>query len=168
MTYNDHFKLADDMINHLDTVVLNVSDPFISSRYIGFVSVSAVTVYELAVKEIFCTFASKKHKVLGAFALSYFDRINGRVKLKIIRDDYISRFGTKYVDKFRKKIDQAEQHFLKTSRISIKSSYNNVIEWRNQFAHEGQIPSTVTYPEVIKSYKAGKEVIHCLAQTMQR
>ncbi|MGD1858814.1 MAG: HEPN domain-containing protein [Leptolyngbyaceae cyanobacterium] len=168
MAYDDHFKLTDDMINHLDTVISGISDPFISSRYIGFVSVSAVTVYELAVKEIFCTFANRKHKVLGDFALSYFDRINGRVKLKIIRNEYISRFGTKYVDKFKRKIDRAEQKFLRTSHVSIKNSYNNVIEWRNQFAHEGQIPSTVTYSEVIKSYKAGKEVIHCLPETMRR
>lgn len=168
MAYNDHFKLTDDMIDHLNAVISGISDPFISSRYIGFVSVSAVTVYELAVKEIFCTFASKKHKVLGDFAFSYFDRINGRVKLTIIRDEYISKFGTKYVDKFRIKIEKAEQQFLRTSRVSIKNSYNNVIVWRNQFAHEGQIPSTVTYSEIVKSYTAGKEVIHCLAATMQR
>ena len=168
MAYQDHFKLADDMVVHLNLVTSGIADPFISSRYIGFVAVSAVTVYELAIKEIFCDFASRKHIVLGNFAFSYFDRINGRVKLKIIKDEYISRFGTKYVDKFKKKLDQAEDRLLRTSRVSVKNSYSNVIEWRNQFAHEGQIPSTVTYGEIIKSYNAGKEVIHCLAQTMQR
>lgn len=65
MTYQDHFKLADDIISHVDTVIHEIADPFISSRYIGFISVSAVTVYELAIKEIFCDFATQEHEVLG-------------------------------------------------------------------------------------------------------
>lgn len=168
MAYYDHFKLADDMILHLNTVVHGIADPFISSRYIGFVAISAVTVYELAIKEIFCSFASQKHKVLGNFALSYFDRINGRIKLDVIRTDYISRFGSKYVDRFKVKIEEAEKRRLRLAGVSIKSSYNNVIEWRNQFAHEGQIPPTVTYKEVVEAYAIGKEVIECLSNTMRR
>lgn len=52
MAYDSHFILADDMINHLNSIVGGTTDPFMSSRYVGFVSVSAVTVYELALKEI--------------------------------------------------------------------------------------------------------------------
>lgn len=46
-------KLADNLIAHLNTVVTSISDPFLASRYAGFVSVAAATVYELAIKEIF-------------------------------------------------------------------------------------------------------------------
>ena len=53
MAYQDHFKLADDMISHLDSVVGGITDSFVTSRYVGFVAVAAVTVYELAIKEIF-------------------------------------------------------------------------------------------------------------------
>ena len=53
MAYTSHFVIADDMINHLNSIVGGTTDPFMSSRYVGFVSVSAVTVYELALKEIF-------------------------------------------------------------------------------------------------------------------
>jgi hypothetical protein len=78
MPYADHFKLADDLISHLTPVVRGITDPFLASRYAGFVAVTAVTVYELAVKEILCTFGESKHSVLGNFTRSYFDRINGR------------------------------------------------------------------------------------------
>jgi len=166
MTYQDHFKLADDIISHVDTVIHEIADPFISSRYIGFISVSAVTVYELAIKEIFCDFASQEHEVLGSFVLSYFERINGQIKLQKIKEDYIPRFGQKYVDKFKAKIEESELEILKTSKRSIKNSYNNIIEWRNQFAHKGDIPPTATYQEAIDSYFTGKEVIHCLSATM--
>ena len=80
----------------------------------------------------------------------------------------MSLFGDKYVQKFKKKIEVAEKASLRSSGISVLSSYGNVVTWRNQFAHGGQIPSTVTYAEIIKSYQSGKEVIKCLAETMYR
>lgn len=168
MPFYDHYILADDVILHLNSIMSSISDPFIQSRYIGFVAVTATTVYELAIKDIFCEFGEKKHKVLGSFTRSYFDRINGRIKIAIIRDEYVKRFGDKYVEKFREKLDNSEQYWLRTQRVSIKSSYNNIIEWRNEFAHAGKIPSTVTYSEITRSYTIGKEVIKCLADSMCR
>lgn len=103
MPYHDHFKIADDLILHLDSFVETINDPFISSRYVGFVAVSAVTVYELAIKDIFTDFASAKHKVLGNFTLLYFERLNGRIKLQELKNDYVKRFGQKYVVRFQKK-----------------------------------------------------------------
>lgn len=168
MAYTDHFRLADDLISHLDSVIGTVSDPFISSRYVGFVAIAATTVYELAIKEIFFEFGEKKHKVLGIFTRSYFRRINGRIKTKHIQHEYIPRFGEKYVKKFMKKKDIVENKYLREQGLSVLASYNNIIEWRNEFAHAGRIPSTVTYREVVKSYEVGKEVVNCLAETMQR
>lgn len=168
MAYQNHFRLADDMITHLNTVMGGIVDPFISSRYVGFVAVAAVTVYELAIKEIFIEFGEKKHKCLGSFTQSYFDRINGRIKIKNIKEDYISRFGDKYVKRFKKKLDVKEKTSLQNHRISIVNSYTNVIIWRHSFAHEGKIPTTVTYNEIVKSYESGKEVLDCLSDTMQR
>lgn len=168
MAFEDHFKLADDLITHLDVVIKSVTDPFLSSRYVGFVAIVAVTVYELAIKEIFYEFSNNKHKVLGNFAKIFFDRINGRIKTSIIKKDYLPRYGDKYVNKFKNKLEKMEKEILTTKRISISSSYNNIIEWRNQFAHEGVIPSTVSYIEAIKAYNAGKEIVKCLAETMRR
>lgn len=168
MPYRRHFAIADDMINNLDTLVTKNNDPFMTSRYVGFVAVSAVTVYELALKDIFTAFAHKKHNVFGIYAGNHFERINGRIKHQQIQDDYIRKFGDRYFKRYRKKIENIERHCLKTHRKSVKSSYNNLITWRNEFAHEGQIPGTVTFKEVVSSYHLGKELIHCVADTMQR
>jgi len=168
MAYHNHFILADDIISHIDTTIGTISDPFISSRYIGFVSISAVTVYELAIKDIFIEFGRKKNKVLGNFTFSFFDRLNGRIKTKTIEDEYIKRFGDKYVQRFKAKKQKAEKKSLRDDGISILASYSNIIEWRNQFAHEGKIPAYVTYNEVKKAYNAGKKIIECLAMTMVR
>jgi hypothetical protein len=168
MAYRNHFKLADDMILHLDSVVDGILDPFITSRYVGFVAVAAVTVYELAIKKIFCEFAQKKHNVFGNFVYKYFDRINGRISLKELQDQYLPRFGDKYLKRFKKKILNTDEKSIKARLGSITSSYGNIIVWRNEFAHEGKIPSTPTYDEVKNAYFTGKAVIDCLADTMQR
>lgn len=163
-----HYRLADDMISHLNTVISGVHDPFISSRYVGFVAVAAVTVYELAIKEIFMEFAKKKHKVFGTYAENHFERINGRIKNKDLKNEYIKKFGDKYLRRYNKKLDLMERSILVSQRKSLKSTYANMIIWRNQFAHEGQVPSFVNYQEVVDSYELGKQLIDCLAETMKR
>ena len=168
MSYQDHFKLADDMISHLDSVIGGITDPFVTSRYVGFVAVAGVTVYELAIKEIFFEFAQKKHKVFGNFVDKHFDRINGRIKLEVIREYYLSHFGDKYLQRFGRKIKKADERSIKAREGSIKTAYGNIITWRNKFAHEGKIPSTPTYAEVTKAYYTGKAGIDCLAEAMRR
>lgn len=168
MSYANYFRHADDVISHLNTVMPNISDPLLRVKYIGFVSVTIVTTYEQAVKEIFIDFAKRKNKVLGTFTESYFSRINGKIKIKVIHDDYISRFGEKYQKRFNKNLQKASKLHLQQNKRDIRSSYTNMITWRNDFAHEGKMNSTTTYAEVVQAYEDGKEVIHCLAQTMTR
>lgn len=168
MSYTDHFRLADDYVAHLDVVIGTISDPFIKSRYSGFLAVSAVTVYELAIKNVFIEFASQKHKILGSFTSGYFQRMNGRIRVQFVRDEYVKKFGEKYVKRIRKGLDKCEKDVLRRDAESVTSCYENIITWRNDFAHEGRIPATATYEEVRKAYTFGKQVIHCLATAMHR
>jgi len=168
MPYTDHFKLADDFIVHLDTSIGGIADPFIRSRYVGFVAISAATVYELALKDIFLNFAAKKHKVLGNFVQGYFERINGQIGTKRIMEIYLPLFGEKYVDRFQNNLEDIELESLKIDNVSVKSSYSNLLSWRHSFAHEGIIPVNATYDEVIKSYQYGCGLLHCLDKTMRR
>jgi len=168
MSYVNHFRHADDVIAHLNTVMPSIADPLLQAKYVGFVSVAAVTVYEQAVKEIFINFAQRKHKVLGNFTEAYFYRINGKIKIKVIHDEYISKFGDKYQKRFKKKLGKASKDYLLAYRRDVRSSYANLITWRNDFAHEGKINSTTTYREVVQAYEDGKEIIHCLAESMTR
>lgn len=168
MPYSDHFRLADDFINHLDTSIGGISDPFIRSRYVGFVAVSAATVYELAVKDIFKDFSARKHKVLGNFVQKYFDGLNGQIGRERIEKKYLPLFGEKYAERFHAKLEKLELTSLKSEKVSIKSSYSNLLTWRHAFAHEGVIPTNATYEDVKRSYQYGCKLIHCLAETMNR
>jgi hypothetical protein len=166
--YSDHFKLTDDLIAHIDSSLVTINDAFIASRYTGFVSVSAVTVFELAIKDIFRDFANAKHKVLGNFTAAYFERINGRIKIQVIKDDYAARYGDKYALRFDKVLNAREREVLDQQGVSMKAAYSNLIVWRNEFAHEGRVPQNATYTEVKRAYSLGKDVIGCLAKTMKR
>jgi len=168
MPYIDHFEHADNVVAHLNGIVPTIVDPLLKAKYLGFVSVVAVTVYELAIKTIFIDFAQNKHKVLGHFTQTYFDRINGKIKIKVIKDDYIKRFGNKYQVKFQKNLDTKSTEYFHLHHRDIKTSYSNLITWRNDFAHEGKINATATYNEAVQAYEDGKEVIHCLAASMKR
>jgi len=163
-----HFGLADVYIGYLRTNLAVTADPFIASRDVGFVAVSAVTVYELAVKDVFISFGWKKHKVPGCFAEARFERINGRVAYRNLCEEYLKRFGDKYLLRFKRRIAQLDKAAIKAKRGSVINSYNNVISWRNEFAHGGHVPAYVTLEEVIRGYEEGKDVIRCLANCMTR
>ena len=168
MAYSDHFKHADDIVNHLNMILPSITDPLLKVKYVGFVTVAAVTVYELAIKEIFIEFSHKKHKILGNFTENYFSRINGRIKTDDIKKEYLSKFGDKYLNKFKKNLDSTSQAHLRLHKRDIKNAYANLITWRNDFAHEGKVNTTATYAEVIQAYEDGKVVIKCLAEAMAR
>lgn len=163
-----YFKNADSIIAQFDEHVDSLLDPYDKVPYVGVVAVAAVASYEMAIKYIFTSFASKKNRVFGEFTRYTFSRINGKIKRKDHLHDYIKKFGDKYLRRFKKKMDVAEAVYLRENRTSIKEAYNNIIEWRHQFVHECQLPSTATYEETKEAYKAGKELIKVLYETMQR
>jgi hypothetical protein len=168
MNYIDRFALVEYYLAHLDPVMASIGDPFVKSRYLGFIAVSAVTTYELAIKDIFYAFADKKHVILGEFARARFDQLNGRIKLSSLRNEHVKMFGERYVLKFNKKLEQCEQLSITAGRGSPMSSWGNIITWRHTFVHQGVAPNTTTYQEIKNTYDIGKEVVHCLNAAMCR
>jgi len=167
MSYANHFRLTDDLILHLNGVVGSIADPFIATRYVGFVAIAGTTVYELAIRDILIEFSEKQHEIFGQFVSKSFERLNGRIRTNEIRGNYLPRFGDKYVKRYNRIEKWIERSILRKRGVSVLAAYNNLIEWRNQFAHQGNIPSTPSYTEVVDTYEVGKAVIHCLARTMQ-
>jgi hypothetical protein len=166
MLYKDRFVATDNLIAHLKTVIGTITDPEIRANYAGFLSVNSVTVYELAIKDIFNKFASKKNKIFGAFVERHFERINGRIRIDELKGKHIKLFGDKYFKKFDKTLKSKESIMMSASKISISADYGNLITCRHEFVHNGY--PTLSINEVIDCYKSGKEVIHCLNQTMKR
>lgn len=167
MAYTVHFQLVDDLITHLDQVVPVMTDPFITSRYTGFLAVSATSVLELAWKTIFSDFAHSQNPVFGRFCDHYFQKINGRIKLRHIKEDYLSKFGIQYQRRFSSRLEVRKRRFLRIERKCIVSSYGNLIEWRHQFAHQGILPPNASYGEVKEGYSSGKRILQCAATCLR-
>lgn len=166
MAYQDRFIATDNLIAHLTPIIAGIADTAIKSNYAGFLSVSAVTVYELAIKDIFTEFATKKNSVFGDFIAKHFASINGRIKLEDLKGHHIKPFGIKYLDKFEKKLKVREKSAFSAFRKNVRSDYSNLIICRHKYVHVGN--PTLTFEEVLDNYKIGKEVIHSLYETMQR
>jgi hypothetical protein len=166
MAYQDRFAATDNLIAHLSPIVSTLSDPAIVSNYAGFLSVSAVTVYELAIKDIFTEFATKKNIAFGNFIESHFANINGRIRLEHLKGQHIKSFGEKYLDKFEKKLKTREQFVFTTSRKNVRSDYSNLVLCRHEYVHAGN--PTLSFQEVLDYYQTGKEIIHSLHEAMQR
>ena len=166
MSYQNRFVSTDNLIAHLNPFVNTITDQAIKANYAGFLSVSAVSVYELAIKDIFIEFAQKKNNIFGNFVEKHFSRINGKINIKDLKNEHIPQFGKNYHDKFEKKLKNREQIIYNTSRKNVRSDYSNLILCRHNYVHGGT--PTLTFQEVLDSYQIGKEVIHSLHETMQR
>lgn len=166
MPYTNRFISTDDLITHLNTFIGAITDGVILSSYAGFLAVSSVTVYELAIKDIFSEFAYKKKNSFGTFVESHFEKINGRIKLSNLKEEHISSFGAKYLNRFNRDLDRKDVLSISTGSGSIKSSYGNLINCRHSFVHRGT--PTLTIPEIMRCYQQGKEVIHSLNTSMVR
>lgn len=166
MPYTDRFIGADYIFGQMTSMAATITDPVVLSNYAGFLSVTAVTVFELAIKDVFYDFAVKKHNSFGFFVGTHFKRINGRIKLDDLRKEHIAAFGQKYLERFKKLLDAKDNLYVLASAGSIKSSYTNLIGCRHSFVHSNLV--TLTLGEVISSYNLGKEVIHVLNSSMVR
>jgi uncharacterized membrane protein YheB (UPF0754 family) len=166
MPYTDRFIPTDNLITNLSPYLSTITDTSVLASYAGFLSVSSVTVYELAIKDILEDFAHKKNKVFGHFIEKHLSRINGRIKLDTLKNDQVKTFGIKYLNKFNNSVTRKESAILVSHGKSLTSEYGNLIICRHKFVHEGS--PTLTIAEVVNSYNLGKEIIHSLFETMRR
>lgn len=166
MPYTDRFISSDNLIAHFTPIVPTIVDAAIQSSYAGFLSVTAITVFELSIKDIFKEFADKKNKVFGEFVENHFERINGQIGIPRLRGKHISLFGEKYLKKFDKILNAKDVAHIAAHHTSIKSSYDNLITCRHRFVHGGA--PTLSIAEVISGYNLGKEVINSLNDAMKR
>ena len=166
MSYIDRFLPADDLIKDLLKNISLSSNIRTSGIYAGFLSVSSITVFELAIKDIFIDFATKKNSVFGHFVDTTFSGINGKIQLDELKNKQIKAFGIKYLQKFDLVINEKENLYLVLHKKSLKAAYGNLISCRHQFVHQGN--ATLTLLEVIENYTLGKEIIHTLYEVMKR
>jgi hypothetical protein len=162
------FIQSDAILGHLDGLIVAVDDDFIKSRYTGFVAVTAVTAFENNIRSKMVDFCTRKHKVFGAFSEALFDKTNARIKLDHLRNEYLHRFGDRYLIRFKKKLNDVDTACLQAGLGSVKHSYTNIVQWRHDFVHDGALPNYAGYDEARAAYELGKKVIEAFFESLNR
>jgi hypothetical protein len=168
LPYHSNFVHADEIIAHVGGLRGLGLDPLLEAKYIGFVTVACATVFEMAIKEILISFADKKHKVLGSVIRSRCERMNGRIQIDNLKQDYILPLGTKYKDRFDRKLAESANRVLRMRHRDIRASYRNLLLWRHSFAHAAATGANATWAEVVQAYEDGKDIILCLHESLVR
>lgn len=166
MAYTSRFRGVDLQINKLQAQVTPETDPLVLSSLAGLVAVTAVTAYELAIKDIFEEFARRKHKVFGTFVKSTYSKLNGRILYNDVKEGLVKHFGDKYSKKLVKKKDVKTALILASEGVDLVQTYNNLIECRHQLVHAGNF--TMSFDESVRSYQIGKKLIEVFDETMRR
>lgn len=166
MPFATYFRHADDVIEHMTSFIDGIDDLFLTSKYSGFVCIAAATVYEMSIKYILLDFARRRDKIFYNYLSTVFLKINARVKIEHLKNDYLKKFGNEYLKKFSDLLDFEDDYVFQNEKSSIKSSYDNILQWRHGFAHNGDAPLYATFLEIVRSYNIGKKVIECFYITL--
>jgi RiboL-PSP-HEPN len=170
MSFATHFSPHLTVIDRLTSDVLRnapVSSPAADefrADLAGLLVTSYFAAYECCVKSIFVNFASSKNKLLASVIGRQFEKISGRIKLQIITDEYARQFGETYRTRLVDRIKLLEDEIMGTERLSAKASFENLIDWRHQFAHAGK--RLATLEEVIATEKIARGIIWALDEVM--
>jgi hypothetical protein len=130
----------------------------------GFLAVAYSAAFEESVKEIFISFAKQQHVILHKMVEKKFDRINGKIKIDVIKSEYLLSFGEQFRDSFSAELQRQETEVLRSKGQSITSCYTNIIDWRHAFAHA--LERQTTLEGVQASYSIAKRVIVILHESL--
>ena len=162
------FSTSDQLMARLDNAVTALDDEYYKTRFVGYVAVSAVTAFEVNIRDKVIDFSSRKHNVFGNFTSAVFEKTNAKVKLEMLRNDFLSRFGERYLKRFNKALDTIEKDQMVAGSGSVKNAYANIINWRHVFVHQGELPQYASYEEARSAYEHGKLVIACFCDALHR
>jgi hypothetical protein len=160
------FTSSDAIARHLLAIEPSLGDQVLANKYVGFGSVSAAAIFEMNIKDAIFEFCGRISPVFENFGRSRFERMNGRISIKLLKEDCLLPFGEAYKDGFVSRLDSADQLALATSRTSVIQCYQNLLTWRHSFAHTGSAPATATLSEFGVAYEESKKVIQCFFEVL--
>lgn len=122
----------------------------------GLLTVCIVANYESCVKETLFKFASNHHCKFADYVSSSYSQLNSQIRVNNLKGyckDFDPGARTKFDSLFK-----TRKNIIKT-RIGrdIEDSYNQIIDWRHDFAHAAQRKTTIE--EAYKFHILGRHVL---------
>ncbi len=164
-------NLKRDFDRRFDTA--STSDEALLNEIAGMFAVTIVATYEGVVKNTLISYADRCHSDYGNFIAMDFEKSNARVKIEHLKG-YAKKFGirawhppkaskvsTIFDEQLRNTRTVVERRF----RRDMSQSYQNLFDWRNDYAHERK--STATLEDVYRSHQVGQYVVRTFVKTFE-
>lgn len=145
-------------------VPLNISNIQFRADLAGLLVVAIAASYESCVKETLVNYAGKRHPQFGIYAQNQYSKLSSRVRISDLYlyartcDNAIHhRFGVIIKDRKNKLVQRVGMDFTK--------SYNQILNWRHDFAHEGLRNTTVE--EALLTHTYAKRVLYAFNDSFE-
>lgn len=159
------YRQVDLLIFKMDELMAGSSvDPFLESHFAALVTVVSVAAFERRIKDIFCDFGASQNSTFGLYVKNDLGRINGRISIKSLKEQYLNKFGKKYIEGFKSELDILKNDALSNGQPNPAEFYDSLISARHNFVHELNV-KLPKYKEVKEFYLAGVTIISALERT---
>jgi RiboL-PSP-HEPN len=109
----------------------------------GLLSVAFCAAIESALKNILIEFGAKQHPLVAEWSKARFEKLNGKIKIKEICDEYLIHYGSERVAEFKKSLTLASKEKYSIEYDQFCSEYSQLMIWRHEFAHAGNVICTI-------------------------
>ena len=131
----------DSVALYLFTLAAAESDGLKRQKLTGFLVLSGVTAVEVRLKTFLEEFAASHNPIFAVYVRATLEKTNAKVRLNDLYD-YATRFGEDVRDNLKERLKRVDELALRRANTSVKASYENLLTWRNNFAHEGSVTCT--------------------------
>ena len=151
----------------------SVAEQRLNNELAGMFAVTIVATYESIVKNALISYAASIHPKYRIYIEKDFDQINARISLDQL-GGYSRKFGLqewigygvkKNKTSFHKILEDYKAVVERRFRTKLTTNYENLITWRNDYAHERT--TSVTLNEVYESHRVGQYVVRAFVKALE-
>lgn len=119
--------------------------------------VAMAATYESCVKNILFDHANNHHAAFGSFASRNFEKLNSRIRISDLMK-YCELYDPSIKVKFKNILSKKKSSILNRIGKNIESSYEQILDWRHDFAHAGIRNTTIE--EAASTHALAKRVLY--------
>jgi RiboL-PSP-HEPN len=129
----------------------------------GLLVVAIAATYENCVKEILYSWAATHNAAFEKYARRRYAKINSRISISDLKS-YCELYDPSLKQGFKSKLTKKKDAILNRTGISIEIMYEQLLEWRHEFAHTGT--RNTTLEEAVQAHLYAKRVLYVFAKTL--
>jgi RiboL-PSP-HEPN len=156
----------DELVNDINAVVPATStyqNVKMRADLAGLLVVAIAASYENCVKEVLYYKAGFHHAAFEAYARRQYAKINSRINVSdLVR--YCDLYDPAVKTQFKANLSNRKASVLKRTGVNIETMYEQLLDWRHDFAHAGV--RNMTLEEATKAHLFGKRVLYAFAESL--